>query len=138
RAASANVLTQTNLVHIHAAAMISAMCPNTRFILVKRNLEDNVLRIYMKPKGAACFYDLITARNHVIWYHQMIDLLAQKCPDVARVVHYEDMTADPAGTVRMVGDWLGLPMPDRPLPAVGDDRGCARPYRALMAAALEG
>jgi hypothetical protein len=35
----------------------------------------------------------------------------------------------------MAADLCGLPSPDQPLPAIGDDRNCAEPYRALMATA---
>ena len=50
---------------------------------------------------------------------------------------YEEMIADPAGALRVAADLCGLPMRDGPLPALGDDRGCAEPYRQFMAAALE-
>ena len=61
----------------------------------------------------------------------------QKLPQSVCVIRYEDMIADPAGALRTAADFCGLPMPQRPLPPVGDDRGCVGPYRALMAAALD-
>ena len=46
------------------------------------------------------------------------------------------MVADPASALRVAADLCGLPMTDAPLPAIGDDRGCAEPYRQFMAAEL--
>ena len=116
------------------------MFPNVRFIFVKRNLEDNVLRIYQRKyaKGNFYSYDLKAAREHVLWYHQMMDVLAAMLPTIVRVIQYEDMVADPAAALRTAANLCGLPAPEASLPAVGDDRGCAEPYRQFMAAELNG
>jgi hypothetical protein len=132
------VFTNTSPGRIHDAALMAAAFPNTRFILLKRNLEDNILRIFMRryARGNLYSYDLKAARDHVVWYHQMIDVLAQKLPSIVRVIRYEDMVADPATALRTAADLCGLPMPQRPLPSLGDDRDCAEPYRELIAAEL--
>lgn len=138
RAGLAKVFTNTNPGRVHDAALVAAVFPDTRFILLKRNVEDNVLRIFMRryAKGNVYSYDLQAARDHVVWYHQMIDLLAQKLPHLVRVINYEDMIADPAGALRTAAELCGLPMTPRPPPPLGDDRGCAGPYRELMAPEL--
>ena len=140
RAGAAKVFTNTHPVRIHDVARVAAAFPDVRFIFVKRNLEDNMLRIYMRKYefGNPYAYDLKSTREHIVWFHEMIDVLAKKLPDMARVIHYENMVADPADALRVAADLCGLPMTDAPLPMVGDDRGCAEPYRQLMAAALEG
>ena len=140
RAGPATVFTNTTPVRIHDAALMAAAFPNTRFIFLKRHIEDNVLRIFMRrySRGNLYSYDLKAARDHVLWYHEMIDLLAQKLPHIVRVIRYEDMVADPGAALRTAADLCGLPMPQRPLPPVGDDRGCSEPYRALMASELRG
>ena len=139
RAGSARVFTNTHPAHIHNAGRIAAAFPNTRFIFVKRNQEDIALRIYMRKyrRGTIHSYDLKSTYEHIIWYHQMMDLLAERLPNRVRIIHYEDMIADPAGALRVAADLCGLPMTDGPLPELGDDRGCSEPYRQLMAAALE-
>ena len=136
RAGTARVFTNTGPGRIHDAALTAAVFPDTRFILLKRNFDDNVLRIFMRrySRGNVYAYDLQAARDHVAWYHQMTDLLAQKLPArLVRVIRYEDMIADPAAALRAAADLCGLPMPRGPLPPLGDDRGCAGPYQALMA-----
>jgi tetratricopeptide (TPR) repeat protein len=140
RAGPARVFTNTHPARIDDAARIAAAFPKVRFICVKRNLEDIALRIYMRKyaRGNAYAYDLASIRTYVTWYHQMMDLLAEKLPDIVRVIHYEEMVADPAAALRMAADLCGLPVAGGPLPAVGDDRGCSVPYRQFMAAALEG
>jgi tetratricopeptide (TPR) repeat protein len=138
RAGSAEVFTNTYPGAVHRAALITAACPNVRLLLVKRNLEDSLLRIYMKYYGHSnpYAYDIEAAKSYVLWYQEMIDLLAEKFPTIARVVHYEDMIADPAGALRTVAELCGLPIPEGAVPAPGDDRGCAQPYRAFMTAVL--
>ena len=63
-------------------------------------------------------------------------VIAELWPDIVRLIHYEDMVADPAAALRIASDLCGIPMQHSPLPELGDDRGCAAPYRALMAAEL--
>jgi tetratricopeptide (TPR) repeat protein len=138
RAGQAKVFTNTHPGRISDAARIAGAFPNARFILVKRNLEDTLLRIYMQRynKGHAYSYDLKAAREYILWYHEMIDMVAAKLPEITRVIRYEDMIVDPAGALRTAAELCGLPMSQGPLPDIGDDRGCAAPYRQFMAEAL--
>jgi len=135
RAGPAMVFTNTSPGRIHDVALMAAIFPNTRFIFMKRNVEDNVLRIFMRryARGNVYAYDLKATRDYVLWYHQMVDLLAEKFPEIVRVVHYEDMVVRPAVALRAAADLCGLPMTERSLPPLGDDRGSAEPYRKLMA-----
>jgi hypothetical protein len=131
------VFTNTRPGHLFNAGSIAAIFPNARFILVKRNLEDNALRIFMRKyaRGNSYAYDLRTIREHLTWCHDMMDVLAEKLPHMVRVIHYEDMVADPAAALRTALELCGLAMPTKPVPEIGDDRGCAEPYRQLMASA---
>ncbi|MGH6684813.1 MAG: sulfotransferase family protein [Pseudolabrys sp.] len=139
RAASATVFTNTHPARIHDAARVAAVFPKVRFIFVKRNVDDNMLRIFMREYavGNSYAYSLKSTREHILWYHQMIDALAEKLPQISRVIHYEDIIADPAAARRLGADLCGLSNAEAALPELGDDRNCAEPYRALMAAALE-
>ena len=56
-------------------------------------------------------------------------------PHIVRVINYEDMVTDPAAALRTAAELCGLPAPQGVLPAVGDDRDCAEPYRQFMQAA---
>jgi Flp pilus assembly protein TadD len=136
RAGIAKVFTNTHPAHLYHVSSIATMFPNVRFILVKRNLEDNALRIFMRKysRGNSYAYDLKTIHKYLGWCHEIMELLAQKVPDIVRIVHYEDMVADPAAALRTAVELCGLAMPAKPLPEIGDDRGCALPYRPFMAA----
>src|SRR5262249_5093530 len=138
RAGTAKVFTNTFPGRIRDAAFIVRILPNTRFILLKRDIDDNVLRIFMRrySRGNLYAYDVKAARDHVVWYHQMIDLLAQKLPGVVRVIQYEEMVDDPTSALRTAAELCGLPAPQRILSSVGDDRGCAEPYRKMLQAEL--
>ena len=139
RAGSAKVFTNTHPARIHDAARVAAAFPGVRFIFVKRNLEDNMLRIFMRAYavGNSYSYDLKATREHLLWYHQMIDALAEKLPQIVRVIRYEDIIDDPAAALRMAADLCGLKVKEGHLPELGDDRNCSEPYRALIAAALK-
>jgi Flp pilus assembly protein TadD len=136
RAGSPKVFTNTHPGRIHDVARVAAAFPKVRFIFMKRDIEDNLLRIYMRKyqSGNAYAYDLTMIRDHIIWYHRMIDLFVEKLPGITRVVHYEDMVADPTAALRVAADLCELPMTGNPLPEIGDDRACAEPYKTLMAA----
>jgi len=139
RAGSAKVFTNTHPVHVHDVARIASAIPAARFIFVKRNLEDNMLRIYMRRYRTAnpYAYDLNCIRNHIVWYHNIIDELAEKLPDIVRIVHYEEMVANPASALSLAANLCGIPMIEQLLPDVGDDRDCAAPYRQFIAKELE-
>jgi tetratricopeptide (TPR) repeat protein len=138
RAGSARVFTNTGPGHARDAARMAAVLPNIRYVFVKRDPDDVALRIFQTryQKGNYYAYDLQTIRDHIAWYYEMIDGLAEMFPAISRVIHYEHMVADPEGALRQVSELCGLEIPDGPIPAIGDDRGCASPYRARMTAAI--
>jgi len=139
RAGSAKIFTSTNPGRIHDADLIAAAFPNVRFLLVKRDLDDNLLRIYQHRYNTGNFfsYNLKAARDHILWYHEMMMLLAERFPRIVRVLQYEAMIADPAAALRVAAELCGVPGRASPLPAIADDRGCAMPYRQYIAAELE-
>jgi tetratricopeptide (TPR) repeat protein len=138
-AGSARIFTNTNSGCIFEAASIATEFARTRFILMKRNLDDNLLRIYLRKYGEAnaYAYDLKAAREHILWYHQMIDLMAAKFPTIVRVIHYEDMIADPGSALRKAADLCDLSIHDRHSTVIAGDPGCAAPYREFISAELE-
>ncbi len=134
RAGSARVFTNTLPGRIHDAGLIAMAIPNVRFLLVKRSLDDVVWRIYLTKylSGNSYAYDLKAIRDYLSWYNAIIDRTAEKLPEIARVVSYETMIDDPAGVLRGVAELCGLAAKEGPVPAVGDDRGCAAPYKEFM------
>jgi hypothetical protein len=138
RDTSPRIVTNTRPGRIYTADLMANVFPNVRFLCVKRKIEDTTLRIYQRSfcERNGYSYDLKTARDYVLWYYQAIDQLHEKYPRLVRVVWYEDMVVDPAATLHVAAELCGTPMPDRPLPFIGDDRGCAAPYTHFMAAEL--
>ena len=88
RAGSARVFTNTHPQHIQNAARMATLLPDVRFMFVKRNVEDLMLRIYMRNyrRGNAYAYSLESIHDHVNWYHEMMDLMVEKFPDIVRIV----------------------------------------------------
>jgi tetratricopeptide (TPR) repeat protein len=140
RAGSNRVFTSTHPGRIYDADLIAGQFSNIRLLGIKRDIDDNVLRMYQRRynRGYAYTYDVKAAYDYVTWYNEMLELLAQTFPDQVRILHYEDIVAAPVETVRSAAQLCGLTVPDVPLPNIEDDRGCAAPYRELLArAALE-
>ena len=69
RAGQAQVFTNTHPARIHDAARLASAIPNVRFIFIRRSLEDNMLRIYMRKyqSGNAYAYNLHSIREHILW-----------------------------------------------------------------------
>jgi tetratricopeptide (TPR) repeat protein len=138
RAGSARVLTNTVPARNDDALRAAVEVPNARFIFVKRNINDITLRIYMRNYKSGNYYasDINDIREYLIWCHDMIDAMALKMPKICRVLSYEEMVADPASAVTQAAELCGVGAFAGVLPVIGDDRGCADPYRDHIEAAL--
>ena len=134
RARQAEVFTNTMPGYVEGALRIANLLPGARFVFLKRNMHDVALRIFMKSyrSANAYAYDLGAIREHIRWYDTMSEMLAEKLTSRALVVSYEDMVAEPEAVLNAVADLCGLRRSEKPLPELGDDRGCADPYRALI------
>ena len=134
RAGSARVFTNTLPSHIHNAGLIANVIPNARFLLLKRGMEDVAWRIYLTKylSGNPYAYDLKAIRAHLDWYNAMIDLVAEKLPDITQVVSYEAMAEDPAATLRKSADLCGLGLGGGSVSPMPNDCGCSAPYRGYL------
>lgn len=134
RAGTSRVFTNTLPGHIHNAGLLASVIPNVRFLLVKRSLQDVVWRIYLTKYlyGNAYAYDLTAIRDHLDWYNSMIDLTAEKLPEISQVVSYEAVVDDPAATLHRVAALCGLSVHDLPAPSLPNDRGCSAPYKRFL------
>ncbi len=137
RAAGAKILTNTLPGRNEDALRVAAEIPNTRFVFVKRDLDDLSLRIFMRNYKRGNFYasDLDDIRDYITWCHEMMDAMADKMPGISQLVTYEDMIADPKAILSRVCDLLDRPLQDVILPQLGDDRGCGLHYRELIESA---
>ncbi len=138
RAAGAQVFTNTHPGQIHSVLRLASVLPNARFIFVKRDLDDIMLRIFMTKyaAGNAYGYDINNIRDHVTWYYQMIDLLAERLLHISMVINYEDIIDNPAQALQAVAELCGLHQPNDQVPTIGNDRSCADPYKKFIGNAL--
>ena len=134
RAGQARLFTNTLPGHIHNTALLASAIPNARFLLVKRDPDDVAWRIFLTKYlgGNSYAYDLKAIRDYLDWYNEMIDLTAEKLPDITQVVSYEAMVDDPATTLRSAARLCGISIIDRAVPLLPNDRGCATPYREFL------
>ena len=128
------VFTNTHPAYINNIYYWASYVPNSRFVLVKRNVDDLALRIYMRSYqgGNAYAYSLPTIKQHIAWYHHMMDAAADKFPDIVRIVSYEDMIVDANGVVGKIAKLCGLKPTKKNIMPKYDDRGCAKPYQDLL------
>jgi Flp pilus assembly protein TadD len=134
RTGSARLLTSTLSDRIYHSNVIASLIPNARFVLMRRRPQDNALRIYMSKylRGNAYAYDLQSIATYLAWYDSMIDLFAEKYPEISTVVTYESMIADPIAVLHKVASLAGLRVNDSSKPELVDDRDVAKPYQRLM------
>lgn len=135
RSPDAKIFTNTNPLLIADVPKLLSFIGGAKVILIKRDVEDTCFRIYAQEyqAGNAYAYNLNSIREHIVWYHLMIDLLHDLYPEVTRVLHYEDMVREPATALRTIADLCGVSFDAAPPGAIGDDTGCSRAYRTWMA-----
>ena len=132
---SASVFTNTNPFLISEAIDIINIIPNIQIICIKRNVADTVFSIYMRDYRTAneYAYDLNDIREHVLWYHEMIDKLATLYPAVVQIHDYDDLICDTARLLNAIASQCGID--DRPPVGdfrVHDGRSCALHYIDFM------
>ncbi|MFW6028436.1 MAG: sulfotransferase [bacterium] len=139
RAASARVFTNTLPSRNEDALRIASCLPNTRFVFVRRDVEDLTIRIYMRnyKSGNEYAWNIEDIRHYLDWCHAMMGIMAARMPDNAIVINYEDMVADPDAALAKTAGLCGLEVRDTAPAIVGDDRGCGQPYAAFVRSALE-
>ena len=117
--------------HINRAV---EMLPNIRMVFVKRDIDDNILRIFMKRYQSlnSYAYNIEYIKEYLDWYNEMIDILHELHPQISAVIQYEDMVSEPENTLEIVSDLCGAELSVAELPPLGDDRNCSQPYLEWM------
>lgn len=133
RTADKRVLTITSPARILDAYHLARIIPNTRFVFIKRDIDDVVYRMFniLYLTGNAHSYNLDAAREHVRLYYQMQDKLAELLPGITMTVNYEDMVQDTVAAVKSVQEFCGIDGNIGKLPDIGDDRGYAQKFLEL-------
>ncbi len=140
RAGAARVFINTNPAVIKDIVLMLKAVPNTRVIFIKRNLQDNIFKIFSKLYGVgnAFAYDLRAIRDYILWYNSCIDIIADAYAGAIKVVAYDEMASDGHVLYRAAAELLGMRFGDVQAPAVANDRGCSQPYakkiQSLLAA----
>ena len=135
-AAEARVVTDTHPGSIASVGRIAATLPGVRFVFLRRDLDDVALRMFIKSyrAGNHYAYSIATIFEYLSVYYELVDLWLERLPQIAMTVEYNEMIEDPAGTLARTAEFCGLAPPSRAMPELGDDRGCAAPYRQFIAA----
>lgn len=98
-----------NFMHVD---LILALFPNARFLYCTRNARDNALSLWMQSfqAGTQDFaYDFTDIGAVIQGSRRLMKHWLTRHPDAIRVVAYEHLVSNPAGLLRDVTDWLGLP-----------------------------
>ncbi|MEX2297360.1 MAG: tetratricopeptide repeat protein [Dongiaceae bacterium] len=137
RAGAARIVTGTAPGNIRDITALARLVPNLRLVFLKRARDDLLLRIAMKQySGNDYAGDPASIAEHLDFYDGMTDRLAARFPRNALLLRYEDIVADPNVARASIAQLCGVVAPTSPLPTLPDDRHCAAPYAALIAASL--
>ncbi len=134
RAAGSQFFTVTYPGVIHHAGRLARIFDNAVFVLLKRDIRDQVYRCYQKQyaKGNYYSYDLKTCHKYINNYNSIMDLWAEKLDDRCIVLDYEDVVANPYKALKPVALLIGLELHGNQKLTVGDDSGCSVPYEKFM------
>jgi hypothetical protein len=133
-ASGARIVTDTHPGMITAVGRIAATIPNVRFVFIRRDPQDLVLRILMKRyrTGNHYAYDIETILEHLSSYNLLMDLWMERFAPLAIELTYEQLVTEPMAILARVAELCGATVSTKPLPDLGDDRNCSQPYRELM------
>jgi tetratricopeptide (TPR) repeat protein len=98
-----------NLVHLD---LIFALWPHARIIHCQRNARDNALSLWVQSFHddtyalASDFADIAALQQGCA---KLMEHWHKRYPASIRSLRYEDLAADPAGSIGALADWLGLP-----------------------------
>lgn len=135
RASGAKLFTMTHPGLIPDLGRIAELVPNVRIVFVERNKDDAAHRIFgkMYPQDTNPFaYAVANIDEHLDGYARLIEAWRGHLDKISMRITYEDMVADPKGTLAKIAKLCGLPAPKGKLPEIGDDRGCAEPYLGFL------
>ncbi len=130
RAGQARVFTNTHPAYMLNAGEFTALVPNVRFLFVKRTVADLTVRIFMRSyqSGNAYAYRIESIREHISWYHKMMDMMADKYPEIVRIVNYEELVDDPINVRNEAARLCSIPNLGKEKITIPDDRGYANNY----------
>jgi tetratricopeptide (TPR) repeat protein len=134
RAGNASAYTITSPGNIVNLGRLIGCIPNVRAVFLRRDRHDQALRMFFKSyaKKNIYSYRIRDIQDYLDWYTKLQDVWLARFPDHIITVAYEDMVACPEATVKRVAEFCGLEPPEGELPDIGDDSGCAVPYRAWL------
>jgi tetratricopeptide (TPR) repeat protein len=139
-AKNAKIVTDTYPAMISYLGKVARCVPHCRFVFMKRDKNDLALRIFMRhyKAGNHYGYDIKTIGHYISWYKELADRWLDIFPEITTQVQYEDMVAEPRAILERIAKLCGVAASTGPLPDIGDDRGCSKPYQKFIAAELAG
>lgn len=109
--------------------------PEARFIFMKRNLDDNALRIFgyfYSPNTNQFASNIRDIYEYLDLHNRMIDNWLEKLGTKAMLISYEELAKNPGDTLERVCEFCGLKPPSNPDLQTGNDAGCAKPYKKWL------
>ena len=141
RAQGAEVLTCTNSDLLADLGRIAETVQRMKVVFLTRDHDDTALRIfeqYFADGSNPYSYNVSAIYEQFEVYTRLSDAWAEALHGVCLRVSYEDLVSDPQATLKRVADFCALDASDTEIPDLGDDRGCAEPYRDKLDRARSG
>jgi tetratricopeptide (TPR) repeat protein len=131
----ARFLTITHPGAISDVGRLVDCVPEARFIFMKRDLDDNALRIFgyfYSPNTNQFASNIKDIYEYLDLHNRMIDNWLDKLGTKAMLISYEELAKNPEGTLERVCKFCGLKPPSKSELQTGNDTGCAEPYRKWL------
>lgn len=141
RARGADVLTCTNSDLLADLGRIAETVQRMKVVFITRDQDDSAFRIfeqYFADGSNPYSCDVSAIYEQLEFYTQLSDAWAEVLHGLCLRVSYEDLVSDPKATLKRVADFCALDASNAKIPDLGDDRGCAEPYREKLEKARAG
>ena len=137
---SVYTLTTNNLDILDQMPNIMTLMPNVLVVFIDRDDWDNTLKIFMSDygRGAANYaYSISATLQNIRLFRSAADWWSKNEPKRCVKIKYEDIVDNPRNALTKLGLFCGLSVPRIEIEAPTNDRGCSKPYQAVMETFLE-
>lgn len=93
------------------------ICPNARFIHIRRNPADTFISTYQNRfnRSHGYAYDQIEYVKEYLWHEQMMDLWKSLFPELILTINYEQLVAEPEHVAKKIFEHIDLPWEEQTL-----------------------
>ena len=134
RVGARKIFTITYPGSIHHAGRLARVVPNSYFVFMGRDRNDQTLRCFQKnyKNGNNYSYDWNTCRSYLQKYEELSMQWLTQLKSRSLHLLYEDLVERPVECLRRIEGLLGVSIEKDLIPKTGDDRECFLSYSPFV------